>query len=100
MGECPFVNLPEASAGRWGQGLTAAKMKNCGWLQPEAAAQFRFLEWTPGDHLRPVSFVGLREDKDASQVVKEGEAIPPAKVPSRKPPQAVPEQTALRRTRS
>ena len=23
---CPFVNLPEASAGRWGQGLTAAKM--------------------------------------------------------------------------
>jgi ATP-dependent DNA ligase len=27
--ECPFVNLPEARAGRWGEGLTAAKMKSC-----------------------------------------------------------------------
>ncbi len=98
-GKCPFVNLPEASAGRWGQGLTAAKMQNCVWLRPETVAQFRFLEWTPADHLRHVSFVGLREDKDASQVVKEGDAIPPAKVPNRKPPQAVPKEAALRRTR-
>ena len=27
--ECPFVNLPEAKSGRWGAGLTAAKMKEC-----------------------------------------------------------------------
>jgi bifunctional non-homologous end joining protein LigD len=26
---CPFVNLPEATSGRWGQGLTAAKMESC-----------------------------------------------------------------------
>jgi len=32
--ECPFANLPEARAGRWGKGLTAAKMKNCRWLKP------------------------------------------------------------------
>jgi ATP dependent DNA ligase C terminal region len=25
--ECPFVNLPEARSGRWGEGLTAEKMK-------------------------------------------------------------------------
>ena len=25
--KCPFVNLPEPAAGRWGQGLTAEKMK-------------------------------------------------------------------------
>lgn len=25
---CPFANLPEARSGRWGAGLTAAKMKN------------------------------------------------------------------------
>ena len=30
--ECPFANLPEARAGRWGDGLTAAKMKDCRWL--------------------------------------------------------------------
>ena len=68
---CPFVNLPESSPGRWGQGLTAAKMKNCVWLKPEAVAQFRFLEWTPNDHLRHASFIALRSDKTAQQVVKE-----------------------------
>ena len=71
---CPFVNLPEASAGRWGQGLTAAKMKNCIWLRPEIVAQFRFLEWTPNDHLRHASFVGVRDDKAARSVVKEVES--------------------------
>jgi hypothetical protein len=27
ISECPFANLPEAWSGRWGEGLTAAKMK-------------------------------------------------------------------------
>ena len=27
--ECPFANLPEKKAGRWGAGLTAAKMVEC-----------------------------------------------------------------------
>jgi DNA ligase D-like protein (predicted ligase) len=76
---CPFVNLPESSAGRWGQGLTAAKMQDCVWLQPETVAQFRFLEWTPNDHLRHASFVGIREDKNAADVVKDGEMLPASK---------------------
>ena len=71
---CPFVNLPEASTGRWGQGLTAAKMKNCIWLRPEIVPQFRFLECTPNDHLRHASFVGIRDDKAARLVVKEVES--------------------------
>jgi hypothetical protein len=29
---CPFANLPEAEPGRWGQGLTAEKMKECVWV--------------------------------------------------------------------
>jgi DNA ligase D-like protein (predicted ligase) len=36
--ECPFVNLPEPKGGRWGQGLTAAKMKECRWLKPRLVA--------------------------------------------------------------
>lgn len=79
--ECPFVSLPETSAGRWGQGLTAAKMRNCIWLRPDAVAQFRFLEWTPSDHLRHASFVALREDKDPRTVIKEDEAIADRKTP-------------------
>ena len=43
---CPFINLPEARSGRWGQGLTAAKMTNCRWLKPMLVGQFDYLEWT------------------------------------------------------
>src|SRR5690349_5961076 len=31
---CPFANLPEPKGGRWGQGLTGAKMAECRWLKP------------------------------------------------------------------
>ena len=89
---CPFANLPEASAGRWGQGLTTAKMKSCVWLRPEAVAQFRFLEWTPSDHLRHASFVGIREDKAAQDVMKEGESTAP-----RKPTRNVQQKSMRRR---
>ena len=44
--ECPFANLPEKKAGRWGAGLTAAKMEEC----PREDA-----------HLRQSQFMGLRE---------------------------------------
>jgi len=68
---CPFANLPEAKSGRWGQGLTQAKMAECHWLKPVLVGQFEFLEWTADDHLRHSRFVGLREDKKASSVVRE-----------------------------
>jgi ATP dependent DNA ligase C terminal region len=69
--KCPFANLPELAAGRWDQGLTAEKMKDYVWLRPEVVAQIQFLEWTGADHLRHTKFVGLREDKDPSKVVRE-----------------------------
>jgi len=68
---CPFVNLPEARSGRWGQGLTKAKMAECQWLKPVLVGQFEFLEWTADNHLRHSKFVGLREDKHATNVVRE-----------------------------
>jgi len=69
--KCPFVNLPEKQAGRWGQGLTAEKMKECVWLKPEAVANFEFLEWTGADHLRHTKFTGMRDDKEPRKVVRE-----------------------------
>jgi bifunctional non-homologous end joining protein LigD len=68
---CPFANLPEKTAGRWGQGLTAEKMQECVWLKPEAVARIEFLEWTDADHLRHTKFVSLRDDKDPRKVVRE-----------------------------
>lgn len=69
--KCPFVNLPEKEAGRWGQGFTADKMKEAVWIRPEAVAQIEFLEWTGTDHLRHTKFVGLRDDKNPPKVVRE-----------------------------
>ena len=69
--ECPFGNLPEARSGRWGQGLTRAKMAECRWLKPVLVAQIEFLEWTSDDHLRHSKFIGLRDDKPAGSVRRE-----------------------------
>jgi ATP-dependent DNA ligase len=71
VSECPFANLPEARSGRWGQGLTKAKMAECRWLKPVLVGQFEFLEWTADNHLRHSKFVDLREDKIARDVVRE-----------------------------
>ncbi len=67
----PFVNLPDEKESRWGDSLTAEKMKQCVWLEPKAIAQIEFLEWTSGDRLRHSKFVGIRDDKDPRMVVKE-----------------------------
>ncbi len=69
--DCPFANLPEKHAGRWGAGLTAAKMVECGWLKPMLVAQFELVEWTKDGHLRHRRFVALREDKKAKEVRRE-----------------------------
>jgi bifunctional non-homologous end joining protein LigD len=72
ISNCPFANLPEKRPARWGQGLTAAKMKECRWLKPVLVGQFEFREWTPDDHLRHSRFVALRDDKKATAVRREG----------------------------
>jgi ATP-dependent DNA ligase len=69
--KCPFANLPEKKAGRWGAGLTAAKMTECRWIKPQLVGQFEFVEWTSDGHLRHSKFVGLRDDKKAKDVGRE-----------------------------
>ena len=68
---CPFANLPEERSGRWGQGLTKAKMADCQWLKPVLVGQFECLEWTADSHLRHSRFIALREDKPAKDVGRE-----------------------------
>jgi ATP-dependent DNA ligase len=69
--QCPFANLPERKAGRWGADLSAAKMAECRWLKPQLVAQFEFVEWTSEGHLRHSRFVGVREDENAKNVGRE-----------------------------
>ena len=75
---CPFDNLPEPKGGRWGQGLTRAKMADCQWLKPVLVGQFEFLEWTGENHLRHSRFIGLREDKRAREVGRDDDARGPS----------------------
>jgi bifunctional non-homologous end joining protein LigD len=49
-------------------------MKNCVLVKPELVVQLEFGEWTPDGHLRHSRFEGLREDKNASAIVREIES--------------------------
>jgi ATP-dependent DNA ligase len=66
-----FKNLPEKSASRWGESLTAEKMKVCRWTKPKLVCQVAFVEWTDAGHLRHCTFVGMRDDKKHAEVVRE-----------------------------
>jgi ATP-dependent DNA ligase len=67
----PFRELARKRAGRWGAGLTAAKMVECRWLKPQFVGQFEFVEWTSDGHLRHSKSMGLREDRKAKNVRRE-----------------------------
>lgn len=71
ISKCPFANLPEPANARRGEAITAEVMRNIHWLRPKLVAQIEFTEWTRGNHLRHSRFVALRDDKKATEVVKE-----------------------------
>lgn len=47
------------------------RVKNAHWARPELVAEIRFTEWTRDGRLRHPAFLGLREDKEAREVVRE-----------------------------
>jgi bifunctional non-homologous end joining protein LigD len=71
--QCPFVNLPN-SAGKtshWGEGITAEEMTELRWVKPKVVVEVAFTEWTRDGNLRHAAFVGSRDDKPATGVVRE-----------------------------
>jgi len=70
--DCPFVDLPSKQNGQWVQGITPSMMKKMHWVNPKFVAQIKFAEWTRDGKLRAPVFLGLREDKKATDVVREG----------------------------
>jgi bifunctional non-homologous end joining protein LigD len=67
---CPFFNLPALGRGL-DPGLTVAEMKRCIWVKPSMVCEVKFTEWTRDDRLRQPVFLGIREDKNANEVVRE-----------------------------
>ena len=47
-------------------------MAGATWVEPELVAEVGFTEWTRHGRLRHPRFLGLRFDKPASKVVREG----------------------------
>jgi bifunctional non-homologous end joining protein LigD len=69
--KCPFFNLPATGRNRWDQGLSAAEMRRAHWVKPVMVCQIKFTEWTRDDRLRQPVFLGIREDKNPEEVVRE-----------------------------
>lgn len=61
--ECPFDPPPPAAVRRTAR-----------WLRPEMVCEVAFAEWTFDGVVRQASFLGLRDDKDARDVVREPDA--------------------------
>jgi bifunctional non-homologous end joining protein LigD len=60
----------------------APRIKVATWTKPRLVAQVAFTEWTGDNRLRHPSFLGLREDKSANEVVRE-RAMPKAERPKK-----------------
>lgn len=70
--ECPFVDLPSKENSQWVQGITPSMMRKMHWVNPVFVCEIKFAEWTRDGKLRAPVFLGLREDKKAGDVVREG----------------------------
>ena len=70
--DCPFVDLPSKQNGEWVLGITPSMMKKIHWINPKYVTEIKFAEWTRDGKLRAPIFLGLREDKRAAEVVREG----------------------------
>jgi bifunctional non-homologous end joining protein LigD len=46
-------------------------MKKMHWVNPKFVAQIKFAEWTRDGKLRQPVFLGMREDKEATEVRRE-----------------------------
>ncbi|MEO8202651.1 MAG: DNA ligase D [Betaproteobacteria bacterium] len=69
----PFVNSPRGYQARGAH-----------WVKPTLVAEIKFTEWSASGALRHPSFAGLREDKKASDVVREKPVASPASAPAAK----------------
>ena len=65
--ESPFAEVPKMPRVRAGDVV---------WVEPRLVAEVRFAEWTHDGRLRAPVYLGLREDKEATEVQREQAPLP------------------------
>jgi bifunctional non-homologous end joining protein LigD len=60
---CPFASVPRPVA------------RAAHWVRPRIVIEVKFNEWTTDGRLRQPTYVGTRDDKDATQVTRERERV-------------------------
>ncbi|MFV9657583.1 DNA ligase D [Pseudomonas sp. NY15366] len=58
--------------------LTAAQARGVSWVEPQLVGEVEFAEWTREGIVRQASFIALRSDKPAAQIVREHPRTPGA----------------------
>ena len=69
-----FRQLDELSSDKspFDEKLTGVEKKDVVFLKPDLVAEVEFRGWTADSHIRHAAYRGLREDKQAKDVVREG----------------------------
>jgi DNA ligase D-like protein (predicted ligase) len=62
------LSSPPPRGGRFGSPLVLSRVH---WVRPEMVVEVSYIEWTPDGLLRHVVYLGEREDKPGSQVIRE-----------------------------
>jgi bifunctional non-homologous end joining protein LigD len=64
----PFALEYAPTKGRWSKRAKGSER----WVQPTAVAEVSFVEWTPDGSIRHPTFRGMRKDKPAKSIRREG----------------------------
>ena len=67
------LSVPPPRSTRFGSPLVLSRVH---WIEPKLVAEITYLTWTADNLVRHAVYVGLREDKPATEVRREAPRIP------------------------